>query len=91
VWTDSWLSIAGAGCDLTSVGAGKEQARKVIAGEASRCGEDKQASFEGPGRQWSQVRAAWWYEQQDEVMCGYLVEPQNQGRAGTTWEPSHKW
>jgi hypothetical protein len=41
VWTDSWLSIAGEGCCLTSVGAGEEQARKVIAGEASRCGEDK--------------------------------------------------
>jgi hypothetical protein len=41
VWTDSWLSIAGEGCGLTSVGAGEEQARKVIAGEASRCGEDK--------------------------------------------------
>jgi hypothetical protein len=41
VWTDSWLSIAGAGCGLTRVGAGEEQARKVIAGEASRCGEDK--------------------------------------------------
>jgi hypothetical protein len=26
---------------LTSVGAGEEQARKVVAGEASRCGEDK--------------------------------------------------
>jgi hypothetical protein len=22
---------------------------------------------------------------------GYLVEPQNQGRAGTSWEPSHEW
>jgi hypothetical protein len=22
---------------------------------------------------------------------GFLVEPQNQGRAGTSWEPSHKW
>jgi hypothetical protein len=41
VWTDSWLSIAGTGCGLTGVGAGEEQARKVIAGEASRCGEDK--------------------------------------------------
>jgi hypothetical protein len=37
------------------------------------------------------VRAAWWHEQQDEVMDGFLVEPQNQGRAGTTWEPSHEW
>jgi hypothetical protein len=41
VWTDSWPSIVGAGCDLTLVGAGEEQARKVVAGEASRCGEDK--------------------------------------------------
>jgi hypothetical protein len=24
-------------------------------------------------------------------MDGFLVEPQNQGRAGTTWEPSHEW
>jgi hypothetical protein len=37
------------------------------------------------------VRAASWHEQQDEVMDGFLVEPQNQGRAGTTWEPSHEW
>jgi hypothetical protein len=26
---------------LTRVGADEEQARKVVAGEASRCGEDK--------------------------------------------------
>jgi hypothetical protein len=24
-------------------------------------------------------------------MDGFLVELQNQGRAGTTWEPSHEW
>jgi hypothetical protein len=41
VWTNSWLSIAGAGCGLTRVGAGGKQMRKVVAGEASRCGEDK--------------------------------------------------
>jgi hypothetical protein len=41
VWIDSLLSIAGAGCDLTGIGAGEEQARKIVAGEASRCGEDK--------------------------------------------------
>jgi hypothetical protein len=38
-----------------------------------------------------QVRAAWWHEQQDEVVDSFLVEHQNQGRAGTTWEPSHEW
>jgi hypothetical protein len=41
VWTDSWLSIVGAGCGLTSVGAGEEQVRTVVVGEASKCGEDK--------------------------------------------------
>jgi hypothetical protein len=41
VCLDSWLSNAGARCGLTGVGAGEEQVRKVVAGEASRCGEDK--------------------------------------------------
>jgi hypothetical protein len=36
------------------------------------------------------VRAAWWHEQQDEVMDGFLVELENQGRAETMWEPSHE-
>jgi hypothetical protein len=37
------------------------------------------------------VRVTWWQEQWDEVVNGFLVEPQNQGRAGTTWELSHVW
>jgi hypothetical protein len=41
MWTDSWLSIAGAGSGLTSIGASEEQVWKVVAGEASRCGQDK--------------------------------------------------
>jgi hypothetical protein len=41
VWTNSWLSIADAGCGLIGAGAGEEQARKVVASEASRCGEDE--------------------------------------------------
>jgi hypothetical protein len=48
VWIDSWLSIAG-----------EEQARKVVAGEAYRFGEDKWAWVEGPDGQRGQVRAAW--------------------------------
>jgi hypothetical protein len=31
MWTDSWSSIAGAGCGLICVGAGEEWARKVYA------------------------------------------------------------
>jgi hypothetical protein len=41
VWADSLLSIAGAGCGLTGISAGEEQARKVISGESYRCGEEK--------------------------------------------------
>jgi hypothetical protein len=37
------------------------------------------------------VRAAWWHEQQDEVMDSFLVEPQNKGQARTSWAPSHEW
>jgi hypothetical protein len=52
----------------------------------------RQVGFiEGPGGQQSQVRVVWWHEQQDEVMDGFLAEPQNQGRARNTWELSHEW
>jgi hypothetical protein len=30
-------------------------------------------------------------KRQDEVRDDFLVEPQNQGQAWTTWEPSHEW
>jgi hypothetical protein len=38
-----------------------------------------------------QVRAAWWKEKQDKVVYGFLVEPQNQDRAGMMWRPSYEW
>jgi hypothetical protein len=38
-----------------------------------------------------QLRAAWWQENQDEVVYGFLVEPQNQGRGKMMWRPSHEW
>jgi hypothetical protein len=37
------------------------------------------------------VQVAWWQEQQNEVVDSFLVEPQNQGRAGTMWDPSNEW
>jgi hypothetical protein len=49
------------------------------------------ASFEGPSGQRGRVWAAWRHEWLYEVMDGFLVEPENQGRVGTTWEPSHEW
>jgi hypothetical protein len=91
LWTDSWLSIAGAGCGLTCVGASEEQARKVIAvrppgvEKTSRlCSRDSVPSGVkcGPhGGKNSEMKS----------VDGFLVEPQNQGRVGNSWELSHEW
>jgi hypothetical protein len=48
------------------------------------------AILQFPGQR-SQVRVARWQQQWDEIVDGFLVEPQNQGRVETTWEPSHEW
>jgi hypothetical protein len=50
VWTDSWPSIAGAGCGLICVGAGEEWARKVYALRGLR----------GVERQVGLTRGTWW-------------------------------
>jgi hypothetical protein len=81
LWTDSWLSIAGAGCGLSCVGASEEQARKVIAvrppgvEKTSRlCSRDSVPSGVkcGPhGGKNSEMKS----------VDGFLVEAQNQGRA----------
>jgi hypothetical protein len=68
VWTDSWLSIVGAGCDLICVGAGEELARKVYVLRGLRGVERQVSSARWSGGQRGQVRAAWWQEKQDEVV-----------------------
>jgi hypothetical protein len=50
VWTESWLSIAGAGCSLICVGAGEEWARKVYAFRGLR-GVERQLGLTR-GTQW---------------------------------------
>jgi hypothetical protein len=45
VWTDSWLSIAGAGCDLTCVSAGEKQVRKVVAGVNTKIWKGKESDL----------------------------------------------
>jgi hypothetical protein len=81
VWIDSWLSIAGTGCDLTGVGAGEEQARKVVVGEALKDPVARGVKCGPHGGKNSKMKS----------VDGFLVEPQNQGQAGTSWEPSHEW
>jgi hypothetical protein len=49
MWTDSWLSIASAGCGLICVCAGEERPRKVLACVASEEWRDKLAQLDGPG------------------------------------------
>jgi hypothetical protein len=91
VWTDSWSSIAGAGCGLICVGAGEERVRKVLACVASDSGETSRLGSMDPVAERDQVRVVWWQAKEDEVRYGFLVEPQNQGRVRTTWRPSHEW
>jgi hypothetical protein len=76
VWTDSWPSIVGVGCGLVCVGAGEEQARKILALRGLR----------GVERQVVLVLGTWWptgssascmvQEEQDEVV---------------DMEPVHRW
>jgi hypothetical protein len=47
VWTDSWPSIADAGCGLICVGAGEERARKVYALQGLRGVERRVGSARG--------------------------------------------
>jgi hypothetical protein len=52
-------------------------------------GVEKTSRFgSGHGGQRGQVLVVWW---QDGVVDGFFIEPQNQGRAWTTWEPSYEW
>jgi hypothetical protein len=61
----------------------------------SLCGlrgvETSRLGLMDPVAERDQVRAAWWQEEQDGVRYNFLVEPRNQGRAGTTWWPRHEW
>jgi hypothetical protein len=66
---------------MTGAGAGEDQTQKVVAGEASRCGEDKYAWFKGLVGQRGLVRAAWWQEQQDEVVDRSLCRVAAHGRS----------
>jgi hypothetical protein len=67
--TNSWPSIAGAGCSLIFVGAGEERALKFLPLRGLR-GVDRQV---GSARldlvaERDQERATWWQEKQDEVV-----------------------
>jgi hypothetical protein len=48
VWSDSCLSIAGAGCGLIGVGVGEEQVRKVVAGIDGQMGQARWAARARP-------------------------------------------
>jgi hypothetical protein len=68
MWTDSWSSIAGAGCGLICVGAVEDQVRKVLACVASEGEETSRLSSMDPVAERDRVWAAWWQEKQDEVV-----------------------
>jgi hypothetical protein len=81
VWTDSWPSTAS---DLICVGAGEEQARKVYAVVDSRCGEKSRLGSRDPVARGINCGLHGSKDEQDEIVCSSLVEPQRQDQVGTT-------
>jgi hypothetical protein len=91
VWTDSWLSIASAGCGLIGIGAGEEQGQKVYAGgppgveQTSRLGSrDPVASGvkcgpQGGKNDTTKLCTISWLSLKTKV------EPRR------PWRPSHEW
>jgi hypothetical protein len=56
-----------------------------------RSGETSRLDSMDPVAERDQVQAAWSQEKQYKVGYDFLVEPQNQGRDGMMWRPSHEW
>jgi hypothetical protein len=85
LWTDSWLSIACAGCGLIRVG---ERLLPV-----SPPGVEKTSRLRSRDPVASGIKCGPHGGKNNKMKSvdGFLVEPQNQGRAGTSWEPSHEW
>jgi hypothetical protein len=100
VWTDSWPSIAGAGCGLICVGAGEEWARKVYALRGLR-GVERQVGLTRGTRWPAGSSAGRMVARKARRSCGlepvqgsgsrpdYLVQPQNQDwrLGGQRWDP----
>jgi hypothetical protein len=76
VWTDSWPSIAGIGCGLVCVGAGEEQARKVLALRGLRGVERQVGLVRGTRCPTGSCASRMVQEEQDEVV---------------DMEPVHRW
>jgi hypothetical protein len=91
VWTNSWLSIAGAGCSLTRVGAGEEQVRKVVAVRPPGVQKTSRLRSRDPVASRVKYGPHGGKNSKMKSVDDFFVEPQNQGRAGTSWEPSHEW
>jgi hypothetical protein len=69
---------------LICIGAGEEQARKVYAVVASRCGEKSRLGSRDPVANKIKCGLHGGKEEQDEIMYSSLVEPQRQDQVGTT-------
>jgi hypothetical protein len=76
---------------LTRVGAGEEQVRKVVAGEASSVEKTSRLRSRDPVASGVKCGPHGCKNSKMKSVDGFLVEPQNQGQAGTSWEPSHEW
>jgi hypothetical protein len=79
VWTDSWLSIAGAGCGLTRVGAGEEQVRRLLPMRPPGVEKTSRLRLRDPMASGVKCGPHGGKNSKMKSVDGFLVEPQNQG------------
>jgi hypothetical protein len=79
VWTNSWLSIAGAGCGLTRVGAGGEQVRKLLPVRPPGVEKTSRLRSRDPVATGVECGPHGGKNAKMKSVDGFLVEPQNQG------------
>jgi hypothetical protein len=91
VWTDSWLSIAGAGCGLIVLVQVKNKRERSLLVRPPGVEKTSRLRSRDPVSSGVECGPHGGKNSKMKSVDGFLVEPQNQGRAGTSWEPSHEW
>jgi hypothetical protein len=91
VLTDSWLSIAGAGCALLVLVQVKNKHERSLPVRPPGVEKTSRLRSRDPVDSGVKCGPHGGMNNKMKSVEGFLVEPQNQGRAWTSWEPSHEW
>jgi hypothetical protein len=91
VWTNSWLSIAGVRCGLTVLVQVKNKRERSLPVRPLGVEKTTKLRSRDPVASGVKCRPHGGKNSKMKSVDGFLVEPQNQARAGTSWEPSIEW